>query len=584
MSEVSFTSWIQELKSRADIVTIIGEYINLERKGTNYLARCPFHNEKTPSFTVSSSKQIYKCFGCNVGGDVINFVQDIEHISFMEAIEKIANKVGMQMIETNKTSKSIQERGHKKKLLQIVLDTANYYKDNLTLIKNNIASKYLKKRQLDENSIKRYGMGYSIDEKTLIKYLKSKGHADQDIIDSGVAQKSSKGIIDSLSGRLIVPIINSTREVIAFGGRLLEENTEGAKYKNTRETLLYVKRNQLFGINLLAKTLREEKKDFIILVEGYMDVISLFQYGVKNVVASMGTSFTVEQARIIKRYSNNLYICYDGDTAGKKGALKALDILEEQEINVKIVNLPNKDDPDDYIRKNGIEKYNDLLVHALSATEYRLELLASKHDLENGDGRIAYARECIDLLKSRRVEHVPSYFYYITKKTYLDDTVLEEMLKKSSVKTQSKKSIRSSARDELIRYYLYSLFSDHKSINEVGDFKSYITNIDQLAVYNSYVLCKEEKQHIALDMLEDMSVDNVEAQRILQSPASMSPPGIRVKYLKDALDKLILYDRNHLLESLAHQYDIETDLEKKAEIAVEIEKISRIDEGEINEK
>lgn len=372
-------NFIEQLKLKTNIVDVIGSYTVLKRSGGSYWARCPLpgHSERTPSFCVNEAGQFYKCFGCGKGGDVIKFVQEVESVDFYDAVKILAEKAGMQMPEVKRERNELPKED-KDKLYSLLKDTALFYVHNL---KNApVHAQYMEKRHIDALTVKNFGLGASLDYKTLPKYLAEKGYSYEDMLACGVVYKDEKGeYLDSQAKRLIIPIIDHFGKVVAFGGRWLEK-TDKAKYKNTSETKIFVKNKVLFNLNNLKKYKKEVGEiDNVIVVEGYMDAISVYKAGVKNVVASMGTSLTVSQAKLLKRYTDRVTICYDGDSAGQKGAIRGLEILKGEGLSVKIASIPNNDDPDDVINKYGVERYKEIIKSAKSLEEFKLDILNNRY-------------------------------------------------------------------------------------------------------------------------------------------------------------------------------------------------------------
>ncbi len=372
-------NFIEQLKLKTNIVDVIGSYTVLKRSGGSYWARCPLpgHSERTPSFCVNEAGQFYKCFGCGKGGDVIKFVQEVESVDFYDAVKILADKAGMQMPEVKRERNELPKED-KDKLYSLLKDTALFYVHNL---KNApVHAKYMEKRHIDALTVKNFGLGASLDYKTLPKYLSEKGYSYEDMLACGVVYKDEKGeYLDSQAKRLIIPIIDHFGKVVAFGGRWLEK-TDKAKYKNTSETKIFVKNKVLFNLNNLKKYKKEVGEiDNVIVVEGYMDAISVYKAGVKNVVASMGTSLTVSQAKLLKRYTDRVTICYDGDSAGQKGAIRGLEILKGEGLSVKIASIPNDDDPDDVINKYGVERYKEIIKSAKSLEEFKLDIINNRY-------------------------------------------------------------------------------------------------------------------------------------------------------------------------------------------------------------
>lgn len=400
--------FLRALKQKNDIVEVIRSYVPLDRKGGNHWACCPFHHEKTPSFSVSEGDQFYHCFGCGVSGDVVKFVQEIESTDFIGAVRILAARAKMTVPEGNFDSERALEMKKKRDAhAKIMLDSARFYLSNLYSGDKRAQAhlEYIARRGLAPSTVKRFGLGASLDFYGLPDYLAGKGYFRQDLIDSGVLQEGKNGrLSDSQGGRLIFPIINAFDEVIAFGGRLLEKS-DFAKYKNTKETLLFNKSKTLYNINLLKKLKREQPITNVIIVEGYMDTISLYQAGFKNVVASMGTSLTKEQARLVKRYTENVLISYDGDFAGQKADLRGLEILADVDLKVKVVPMPDGLDPDD-VAKQGHDAYQKCLDAAMPLIDYKIHALERKFDISKAEDKRAFLVEALKVIATAETESV----------------------------------------------------------------------------------------------------------------------------------------------------------------------------------
>ena len=396
-----FQDFIRELKEKNDIVEVIGSYIPLERRGYNYWACCPFHHEKTPSFSVNAADGYYHCFGCGVSGDVIGFVKGYENVDFMQAVQILAARAHMEVPAYD--DRSAEEAAAKKKkrdrLSSLMRDAARFYLNNLYSGRADEHIAYLHQRGFSPSTLKKFGIGASLDFHSLPSYLLAQGYTPEECEESGACARTEEGrLIDSEGGRLIIPIINHMDEVIAFGGRLLQK-ADRAKYKNTRETMLFNKSKTLYNINLVKKERRAGGLASLIIVEGYMDAISLYEAGFHGVVASMGTSLTKEQARLAKRYSENILISYDGDFAGQKANLRGLEILKQEGLKVRVVPMPDGMDPDDVVQKTGAQGYQDCLDKAMPLIDFRLFAAKRKYDLSKTEERRDYISEALSIVR-----------------------------------------------------------------------------------------------------------------------------------------------------------------------------------------
>ncbi|MCH5163670.1 MAG: DNA primase [Clostridiales bacterium] len=392
--------WLEELLSKTDLVQLVSKYVSLTKKGNNYWACCPFHHEKTPSFMISADKQLYYCHGCHEGGNAITFVKKIESVESGDAIKILAEAAHMPIPEYkgNGDKKFVDIKKKKERLSNLMRDAAMHYHENLSKPAAKKAQDYIKERQI-VSMVKKFGIGYSLGRTEMLDYLKSKGYTYAEMKEAGLAQQSGDSYYDVFMNRLIIPIINPYGSVIAFGGRILERDTDFAKYRNTCQTVLFDKSKVLFALNLVKKKKQREGLDSIIVTEGYMDTISLFKVGFENVVASMGTSLTLDQAKQLKNYCNKIYISYDGDGAGQKATLRGLDILESVGLNVRVVPLGGGMDPDDIIKKHGAEGYQKLLDSAVTLTTFKIKNLAAAYDLNEPDGKSKFAVEAIKVIK-----------------------------------------------------------------------------------------------------------------------------------------------------------------------------------------
>lgn len=386
---------IEEIKSRSDIVKVISDYIKVQQSGINYKGLCPFHGEKTPSFYINTSKQIYKCFGCGEGGDVINFVMKIENLEFMDAVKLLAKDCGIE-INTNMDEQSKIRMEKVKKIQDINTEAARYYFSNLIKEKN-YGYEYLRRRGLDDKIIKKFGLGYAPKAWTnLMEYLISKGYDKETLVECGLVtyKKDGNKYYDRFINRVIFPIFDYRGNVIGFGGRVLDDSLP--KYLNSPDTLAFNKKYNLYGLNFARKNITDRT---VILVEGYMDLISLYQYGIRNVCATLGTALTIDQGNLLKRYVDTIVISYDSDDAGVKATLRAIDILTSVGINVKVLNLKDVKDPDEFIRKYGLEGYQKSIADAVHYIRYKIVKCKENYDLSKDEQRLKFTKESTKIIK-----------------------------------------------------------------------------------------------------------------------------------------------------------------------------------------
>ena len=388
------------LTDKLNIVDVASSYMHLEKKGGTYWACCPFHHEKTASFHIDENRQFYHCFGCGVSGNVITLVKEMENVDFVDAVKMLAERANLPLPKTTFDGERAAEVKRKRDtLLKIMNDCAHFYLDNLNSGKAEAHINYILSREIPAGVVRSFGLGASLNYSDLPKFLLAKGYSKQDIIDSGAVNEVEGRLSDAQGGRLIFPIINQFDEVVAFGGRALKK-TDFAKYKNTKETLIFNKSKMLYNINRLKKLRRAGGLKEVIMVEGYMDTVSLHQGGFKNVVASMGTSLTQEQARLIKRYCSTVLISYDGDSAGQKANMRGLEILKSEGIDVRVVPLPDGPDPDAGIKKPGAEEYRKCLDSAMPLIDYKMKVARMGYDLNKPEDKVKYVGDALKVVRS----------------------------------------------------------------------------------------------------------------------------------------------------------------------------------------
>lgn len=394
---------IEEISQNNDIVHIVSKYVELKRMGKNYKGLCPFHNENTPSFMVSEDKQLYHCFGCGEGGDVINFIMKIENLDFTDAIMHLAEvaniDVSRYMGNNKRNGGSIDD---KKLLYSINRDAAMFFYK--TLISNeNEGLNYFKNRGFEESTIKSFGLGFAFNDwRRLNNYLLSRGYSEKMILKTGLVIKNEKGNqYDRFRNRVMFPIINTTKKVLGFGGRVLDDSKP--KYLNSPESSIFNKRNILYGLNISKADASKTRK--LIVVEGYTDVIMLNQHGIRNAVATLGTSLTAQHAKLMKRYSDEVIICYDADSAGESATIKGMEIVKEAGLDVKVLRLKDNLDPDEFVSRFGKDSYIDAINNSMTLIDYKIDLLINSHKLDTNEGRIAFVSEVTKLLETLKTQY-----------------------------------------------------------------------------------------------------------------------------------------------------------------------------------
>lgn len=439
-----FEDFLNELKQKNDLVSVASRYCTLQRKGRYYWARCPFHGEKTPSLCINEYDGFYYCYGCHTGGDVIRWVRNIESLDFMEAIQLLASWANMEVpqVKGNTDTEAInKKKKQKERLLALVKDAAMHYRNNLKLEQAAPAWEYIKKRNLPMDIVTKFGIGFSLGFNQIVEHLYAKGYTKAEMLESGVCKEKDGRLFDAEANRLIFPIIDVYSQVIGFCGRTLEAKPEFAKYLNTADTPLFNKRYTLYGINYLKKKRQMAQKiDYVIICEGQMDTITLHKAGFDTAVASMGTALTQEQAKLIKRFTDQVYICYDGDAAGKKATLRGLDILTENNLNIKVVSMPEGLDPDEVINQFGVEGYQKCLDRALPLTEYKIAYIKKQNDMNTADGKAKFVNDALDLVAQMPDQIVRDvYLSLVAKHSDMNKDFLRRELDVKVVKWQEEK-------------------------------------------------------------------------------------------------------------------------------------------------
>ena len=386
---------IEEVRQTNDIVDVISQYVRLKRSGRNYFGLCPFHNEKSPSFSVSPEKQIFHCFGCGVGGNVFTFLTKIEGINFVEAVQQLAERANIQLPTLENTADSAKE-ALKAKVYKVNEFTANYYHENLYKPESKIAQEYVKKRKLSNETLKSFQIGFSGKFDELYRALKKQGFEDREILESGLVNKNDRGqFIDRYRNRVMFPIQDVRNRVIAFGGRVLDDSKP--KYINSPENIVYSKGRNLFGLNV-AKKFNPGVMKRLLIVEGYMDAISLFQRGITNVVASLGTALTDAQGRLLRKSTEQVILGYDADGAGQAAIVRGMDILQSMGCDIRVLQISGAKDPDEFVIKYGPDRFRKCMDDAISVVEYKVKNLKKDLNLENVSDKIKFLNAIAKIL------------------------------------------------------------------------------------------------------------------------------------------------------------------------------------------
>lgn len=517
----------EEIRAANDIVDVISQYVTLKRSGRNYFGICPFHREKSPSFSVSPDRQYFHCFGCHKGGDVFTFISEIEKLSFKETVEFLAER-GHVTLPAEQDEGFNEKQYLKDRMYKINLETTLFFHERLYQPLAKIAQNYVKERKLDNATLKAFKIGYSGEYNELYKHLKSKGFKDNEILATGLVNKNDRGeFIDRFRKRLMFPIMTVNGKVVAFGGRRLDNNEKSAKYINSNENLIYSKKQHLFALNLAKQT--NEKQ--IILVEGYMDAISLHQRGIKNVVASLGTALTEEQGRLLRKYSEQVLMSYDSDGAGQEAIMRGLEILGAQGCDARVIQMEGAKDPDEYIIKYGSERFKLLAKNAISLVEFKIKMIRSKYDLDNATDKVRFLKEITKFL-SKVENNIEREIYIgkvaeqykiskeaiyveVNKQTYKNQASKDNIVSRPIHKTEKNKEEISEAiikRENMVLYLLINHYEE-----SVIDITSNIVKEDfklevNQKIFEAITEAKEKSKDRILQVLSNIEDNELQSQ------------------------------------------------------------------------
>lgn len=581
--------FLEELKYKCDIVEVISQYAPLQKKGGRYFGCCPFHNEKTPSFCVNNGW--YHCFGCGASGDVVKFVMEMESVSFYDAVKILADKVGLQLPEVKLDPQYAQKKEHGDVLKQLMRDAARYYRNNLLdEKKGKDAREYLHNRSLDDETAKRYGLGLSLDGESMVGYMRRKGYLLKDLEECGLIANTERPY-DAFANRIIVPIMDSMSNVIAFGGRIYHGEKDVAKYKNSTNTALFDKGRTIYGVNFIKrdKKLNGIAYKELILVEGYMDVISLGASGIKNAVACMGTALTDGQARELSRMTETLYVCYDGDGAGKKATIRNVDILAKFVQNVRVISLDDGKDPDETVREGGVEAFVKKQKEALPVIEYKLKLCADANDLGSVNGRAKYIQSALKVLKTidNRAER-EVYMDIVSKKSGVSVATLTDevgMIRPTKIE-RTKENDEEKIEKTLIasRFVLNRILKGEKFVDISKIKTEWLANDLHKEVFD-WAKTMPEHTDLVNPMFSKFGYENDEINKILNVNMKFADTIREADYFNDCVLMLANEFVSKRLEQVKNGYNELSDPEAKRASIAEISRLQKILKSkDINDK
>ena len=565
--------WLAELKRKNDLASVASNYLHLEQKGRRFWACCPFHNEKTPSFSINNDDGIYHCFGCKESGDVIKFVEKMENVDFLDAIKILAEKAGMQVPELQNSDQKKQNQKLKERVLSALDYAYKHYVENLYSKEAKKAQDYIKLRKFTRRELEEFKIGYSKDWTDIVDYLKGKGFSEYEMLQAGICAKKGNRIFDVLAGRLVFPIFNAFNECIGFSARMLEK-TDFAKYKNTAETIVFQKGKVVFGINILKSLKQQQLLDKIILVEGQMDVIAMHKGGFKQAVACMGTALTKDHVSELKRYSDNIYICFDGDGAGVKATLRAIDMFRNENVNLKIVALPEGKDPDEILNAYGKEKLQECIDKAQGYMEFLIDYYKNIYNLEDAEEKGKFVKVILGEIKKLGSPTLfEPYLEMVRDLTKIPLDVLRRDINtgESSNKFANKivKAVENEERgdEKAVKFILASLLHKKEFVDKridyqklLGEFENYLEIINQnLPLSSIFDLEGASDDKFLMDILNFNFAEFENDED---------------RYYRECLWKTAEKKLKKIQENLNEEYKSCEDLTKRAEIAGKLGKVA----------
>ena len=572
---------IEEIRSSNDIIDVISKYVTLKRSGRNFFGLCPFHKEKSPSFAVSPDKQIFHCFGCGAGGNVIHFISKIEGLDFKDTLELLANRVNIELptldnLEDDKTARL------KSKVYEINKIAAEFYHENLYKPTSKIAQEYIKKRKLDNRTLKAFLIGYAGNFNELYLLLKQKGYTEEEMLASSLVKRTENGgYMDSFRKRLMFPIQDVRERVIAFGGRVLDDSKP--KYINSPENIVYSKGRNLFGLNVAKK--HDTKK--IVIVEGYMDAISLYQRGITNVVASLGTAMTEAQGRLLRRYSEQVILGYDADGAGQAAILRGMEILQNLGCDIRVLQIEGAKDPDEYVLKYGPERFQKCVDNAISLVEFKVKVLLKELNIENTNDKIKFLNEIAKILAKVTNQ--------MEREIYVDKIAKEYKISKEAIYAEVNKLMyKDNQGSKKLEKKVVTMVPKEEKGNNVSEAVLKRENLVIYLLINEYSKCYEKiKNLITLDYIQDDTNKQILKKMYEEFEKGNSNTSQLLDWFQD--EKVISHiteimagdfeitDVNKAIDDLISIYEKEKLISRRNEILKKLESVSEAGSEEVKE-
>ena len=572
---------IEEIRSSNDIVDVISKYVTLKRSGRNFFGLCPFHKEKSPSFAVSPDKQIFHCFGCGAGGNVIHFISKIEGLDFKDTLELLANRVNIELptldnLEDDKTARL------KSKVYEINKIAAEFYHENLYKPTSKIAQEYIKKRKLDNRTLKAFLIGYAGNFNELYLLLKQKGYTEEEMLASSLVKRTENGgYMDSFRKRLMFPIQDVRERVIAFGGRVLDDSKP--KYINSPENIVYSKGRNLFGLNVAKK--HDTKK--IVIVEGYMDAISLYQRGITNVVASLGTAMTEAQGRLLRRYSEQVILGYDADGAGQAAILRGMEILQNLGCDIRVLQIEGAKDPDEYVLKYGPERFQKCVDNAISLVEFKVKVLLKELNIENTNDKIKFLNEIAKILAKVTNQ--------MEREIYVDKIAKEYKISKEAIYAEVNKLMyKDNQGSKKLEKRVVTMVPKEEKENSVSEAVLKRENLVIYLLINEYSKCYEKiKNLITLNYIQNDTNKQILKKMYEEFEKGNSNTSQLLDWFQD--EKIISHiteimagdfeitDVNKAIDDLISIYEKEKLISRRNEILKKLESVSEAGSEEVKE-
>ena len=583
MSNVNLTpDFLEDLRGKNDIIDVASKYMTLNRRGANFWACCPFHNEKTPSFSIKQDGQFFKCFGCGESGNVITLVMKMENVDFMTAVEILCKNCGMQMPTMADNDEVQRKKKERDKIYQILKSATEFYHNNLKNNHNSLQAQYLKKRGISDEMIEKFQIGASLNYEDLIKHLSSLGYKQEDMILAGVAGKNDNGqAYDFYGTRLLFPIFNGFGDVVAYSGRAVDENSLRAKYKNTPQTLVFNKSEILFAYNFVRDLKKQHMLDTIIIVEGHIDVITCHQIGITNTIGCMGTALTTLHAKKIKQLVDNVILCLDGDSAGSMATYKAIDTLKEVGLNIKVVRLSKAKDPDEYIKKFGKDEFLNEMYNGMDCVDFILKDSATKYNLNSNLDRTKYIQEALNYIsKFSTPAEQEIYLGEVQRIVKVPIDALRKSLNKSQEKEIELKEpeiavedIKNNAMKESKIFILASIL--YKKVQTIEDISTLFLTQDELKNLYEFLKNKiEDNKDYNVSTLFDSF--EIKANSLIDKVINYNFPDNYEEYLADTIKRVKLHELEKEKEHLKQLMNGAQTIDEQFEYLRKIQELEKL--------